>query len=148
MLDVCRGIGMVLVIYAHAIENTFSEGPDILGFGFSQWRLIYTFHMPLFFFISGVFHRSRRLSEVLETALTLILVVILTHLLGCLANRSFSLAALLHPIMKLSFFSVVTTWFLVAQSFVITIACIGQQSNKYIRVMIVVALLAVFLLTQ
>lgn len=148
LLDVCRGIGMMLVIYAHAIEITFSEKADISGAGFSQWQLIYTFHMPLFFFVSGILHRKKKLNDVLEAALTLILIAVLTHVLGCLAKRSFSLAGLLYPIMTLSFFSIVTTWFLVAQAFIVTLACLYQKSNGGIRVVVAAALLVMFFITQ
>lgn len=41
-VDVCRGIGIILVLFGHAID---AEKNRIL---------IYAFHMPLFFFLSGV----------------------------------------------------------------------------------------------
>ncbi len=43
-LDIAKGIGIILVVWAHA------SGP------FSDY--IYQFHMPLFFFISGMLYRS------------------------------------------------------------------------------------------
>lgn len=48
VLDVAKGIGILLVVYAHVNYN-----PDSLV-------LIYSFHMPLFFFLSGmVFNKEK-----------------------------------------------------------------------------------------
>jgi fucose 4-O-acetylase-like acetyltransferase len=47
-LDIMKGIGILLVVFGHAIGRqlpNFSDNP--------VYRVIYTFHMPLFFFISG-----------------------------------------------------------------------------------------------
>ena len=45
-LDAARGYGILLVIFAH-VDYSFLRG------------IIYTFHMPLFFFLSGyVFERE------------------------------------------------------------------------------------------
>lgn len=41
-IDVCRGIAIILVLYGHALHND------------TQRFLIYAFHMPLFFFVSGI----------------------------------------------------------------------------------------------
>ncbi len=47
-IDVARGIGIILVIYGHALDAN------------SIRHLIYAFHMPLFFFLSGiVFHHKK-----------------------------------------------------------------------------------------
>lgn len=48
-LDAARGSGMVLVVLGHAISDTAMDNPL-----FSRlFYFIYSFHMPLFFFISG-----------------------------------------------------------------------------------------------
>ena len=44
-IDVCRGIAIILVLYGHALAND------------TQRFLIYAFHMPLFFFLSGIVFR-------------------------------------------------------------------------------------------
>lgn len=43
-IDIAKGLGMLLVIAGHAIY----------GYG-AIFRIIYSFHMPLFFFLSGLF---------------------------------------------------------------------------------------------
>jgi acyltransferase len=47
-IDVARGIGIILVVYGHAISSH--------GFRY----LIYAFHMPLFFFLSGLVFTYRK----------------------------------------------------------------------------------------
>ncbi|MEG3123312.1 acyltransferase family protein [Sphingomonas sp. GB1N7] len=54
-LDNARGIGIILVVYAHQMRAQALIGniPGSWG-GSPQDVLIYSFHMPLFFFISGI----------------------------------------------------------------------------------------------
>lgn len=53
---------MALVFYGHFVELVYKAGS---GLAFHQFRFIYSFHMPLFFFMSGFFwkNRSNTLSE-------------------------------------------------------------------------------------
>lgn len=55
-VDYAKAIGIVLVVYGHVARGIFNAG---LGVDQSIYRqidsVIYTFHMPLFFFLSGVF---------------------------------------------------------------------------------------------
>ncbi|WP_024506268.1 acyltransferase [Bradyrhizobium sp. ARR65] len=62
-IDFARGIGIILVVYGHVLgglvrANVFPDGPA------AQWMdyTLYTFHMPLFFFLAGlnVQHSLRR----------------------------------------------------------------------------------------
>lgn len=54
--DICKGIGIILVVYGHVQRGLFNAGFEMNE---HQYKLIdsiiYTFHMPLFFFISGLF---------------------------------------------------------------------------------------------
>ncbi|MBF0489144.1 MAG: acyltransferase family protein [Candidatus Omnitrophica bacterium] len=51
-INVIRGIAIVLVVAGHVIQRTMSiNGEDF--FLNPVFKIIYTFHMPLFFFISG-----------------------------------------------------------------------------------------------
>ena len=47
-LDNLKGLLIILVILGHAIQFTLPDYENVFAF-----RLIYSFHMPLFFFISG-----------------------------------------------------------------------------------------------
>lgn len=57
-LDVARGAGIILVVYGHVLRGAVSSGlvpagvPDTV-FAWIDY-VIYTFHMPLFFFLSGL----------------------------------------------------------------------------------------------
>ena len=51
-LDQAKAWGMFLVYYGHFLEVLLRADATA---AFSQWKLIYTFHMPFFFFLTGVF---------------------------------------------------------------------------------------------
>ena len=57
--DIAKGIGIILVVYGHCLRGLTSAGL-ISEFSFVRVTdyVIYTFHMPLFFFISGIFVRN------------------------------------------------------------------------------------------
>jgi fucose 4-O-acetylase-like acetyltransferase len=51
-IDTAKAFGMFLVYYGHFVERLFSSGtPE----AFLHWKLIYSVHVPLFFFLSGIF---------------------------------------------------------------------------------------------
>ena len=62
-IDVARGVGVILVVYGHVLDGLvggglFPNGPSTRWMSFG----LYTFHMPLFFFLAGlnVPHSLRR----------------------------------------------------------------------------------------
>lgn len=59
-VDVAKGIGIVLVVLGHALDGVMSARlADPLGpTGFAH-HLLYTFHMPVFFFLTGWFVMAR-----------------------------------------------------------------------------------------
>lgn len=65
--DYAKGIGIILVVYGHLLSSGFHAGLNIPGrfFDLSD-SIIYGFHMPLFFLLSGLFvetsvrHRGTR----------------------------------------------------------------------------------------
>lgn len=59
-LDYARWIGMLLVIFGHAIQR-MPQWNDTF-FIKVLWDYIYLFHMPLFFVISGYLHRQEKLT--------------------------------------------------------------------------------------
>jgi len=54
-LDRARAFGMFLVYYGHFVQKLIQSGGG--NYAAVQWRLIYSFHMPLFFFLAGIFWR-------------------------------------------------------------------------------------------
>ncbi|MHB2213496.1 acyltransferase family protein [Raoultella ornithinolytica] len=63
-VDYAKGIGIVLVVYGHIARGLYNSGiiPDSKVYFFLD-ALIYSFHMPLFFFLSGVFILKSYLSK-------------------------------------------------------------------------------------
>ncbi|WP_322088876.1 acyltransferase [Burkholderia sp. BCC1999] len=57
-LDVARGAGIILVVYGHVLRGAVSSGLVPAGMPSTVFAwvdyVIYTFHMPLFFFLSGL----------------------------------------------------------------------------------------------
>lgn len=47
-LDIARGMAIILVVLGHSIQSNIMDMDSSLVF-----RIIYSFHMPLFMFISG-----------------------------------------------------------------------------------------------
>jgi fucose 4-O-acetylase-like acetyltransferase len=55
-VDVAKGLGIILVVVGHGIGGLQASGAASPHGGMAHaYNLIYTFHMPLFFFISGLF---------------------------------------------------------------------------------------------
>lgn len=49
-IDIAKGITMFLVVWGHTASNAELQSPDCL----LLTRILYSFHMPLFFFLSGL----------------------------------------------------------------------------------------------
>ena len=57
-VDAAKGIGIVLVVYGHAVDGLRSAGlVPADGWAAFSFYAIYTFHMPLFFLLSVLFAR-------------------------------------------------------------------------------------------
>ena len=58
--DIARGIGMMLVIYGHLLEPMYPahNGRALIQMAADQWQVIYSFHMMLFFLVSGAVNRN------------------------------------------------------------------------------------------
>ena len=55
-VDCCRGICIILVVYGHVTGGLVASGVVHGGSAFDQFRnWVYLFHMPAFFFLSGLF---------------------------------------------------------------------------------------------
>jgi fucose 4-O-acetylase-like acetyltransferase len=54
-IDSARGIGILLVVYAHAVRGVFPVADSMPTAWRIQDDIIYAFHMPLFFILAGLF---------------------------------------------------------------------------------------------
>lgn len=54
-IDAMRGFAIFLVVFAHVIAWSYTDFDSFMQSASDSWlfRLIYSFHMPLFFFVSG-----------------------------------------------------------------------------------------------
>lgn len=62
-VDIAKGLGMLLVIMGHSISYT--------GMAFN---LIYAFHMPLFFILSGIFNKEDSIKNIIKDCLNRLLI--------------------------------------------------------------------------
>lgn len=59
-VDAAKGIGIILVVFGHAVGGLINSTLSIQGLWFPEIFLtLYVFHMPLFFFLSGLFVAGR-----------------------------------------------------------------------------------------
>ena len=68
-LDATKGFAIFLMVFAHVIAWQFEDYSQVVLLNANQdsnikvagflWQLVYSFHMPLFFLISGVFSDSK-----------------------------------------------------------------------------------------
>ena len=76
-VDVGKGIGILLVVYGHATGGLISArllSGD--GLAAASFYAIYTFHMPLFFFLSGLFVPKRIARDRLGFAVNLLKTIV------------------------------------------------------------------------
>ncbi len=122
-VDTARGIGIILVVYAHALRGQVTSG------AFSPaWRaniqdeVIYAFHMPLFFFLAGLFVsqslKRGTLAFLRDKSLTIIYPYFLWSVVSILLS-AVSASAVNHPvplrtIVTLWYAPVLQYWFLFA----------------------------------
>lgn len=50
-IDIAKGLGILLVVLGHLIDSFNADIPGVYGY-------VYLFHVPLFFFISGLFYHE------------------------------------------------------------------------------------------
>jgi fucose 4-O-acetylase-like acetyltransferase len=158
-LDICRGIAIILVIYGHALEISFPEISRTTDTLFIlQWQVIYSFHMSLFFFISGLVYRHHDWHKVFSSSLYLIAISISVQIIGWLivvlinANEHQTVLSMMksffRPLLTLSEFTVSVLWFLVALAFVrIAYECILRSSAGW-RLVIVLIVIASFVVNR
>lgn len=155
--DIARGIGMVLVIYGHFLEPIYPARPDLgktfVEAAFQQWQAIYSFHMMLFFLVSGAVNRNltkKAWPEVLRGSLRLLALAWVVHIIGAIVALSFGYAppeatasfwgvstAIFEPILEGYFWSIGVLWFLTSLCFVQLLAYVLLRRFPPIAVVIV-----------
>jgi fucose 4-O-acetylase-like acetyltransferase len=142
-LDIARGIGILLVLYGHSLEWLFLREDRVFTMSaFLQWRVLYAFHMPVFFLISGAVNRrivEKRPREVLANALGLVLLANLHHLVAAFMQLAldfrrgtpvplkFIPRMLFRPVLTGSNHSMHILWFLIALAVVQVMAYVWMR---------------------
>jgi fucose 4-O-acetylase-like acetyltransferase len=159
-IDAMRGVAMVLVVYGHALEM-FSTGTGAGHAAFETWRMIFAFHMPAFYFVSGLVAanlKAKPFVKALAAALSLILFAAITHLLvaplqaAALYHQGNSAQVIatqiLKPLLLGQGFNLVVTWFLVSLAFVQILAWIYLQARPWGRLAIWLCLAGLYFVFQ
>ncbi len=142
-VDIARGLAMLLVIYGHALEIYFAKGNTFDFSSFEQWRVIYSFHMPLFFLISGIVHKKRDFRTVLTGSLSLIAIALMLHLAGWivmyagLAPEEANLKTLVKPFLLGEGFHLSIMWFLYSLAMVQILNFLFWRYGTPMRILIV-----------
>jgi fucose 4-O-acetylase-like acetyltransferase len=133
-VDQAKGIGIVLVVFGHVIDGVHNAGIKIDALTFRlTWDALYSFHIPLFFFLSGLFFphswQQRGLRAVMLNKVdTLVYPYLLWSLL-----QGFTQVALSHhvnnpvtagEVLSLLWHPRQEFWFLYALFFTYLIACV------------------------
>ncbi|WNJ89195.1 acyltransferase family protein [Bosea sp. 685] len=159
LLDVARGLAMVIVLYGHALEIFFLRRPDgvFLHEAFVQYKVLASFVMPLFFLVSGAAAAklpAKGWRNVVKTSLYLILLAYLVHMLGLIGLAADALLGgegnLLEigrsgfeAMLKGRNFSTIVVWFLVSLALVRLIAyAVFSRFPRAIYAVIALAALA------
>lgn len=122
-IDVARGIAMLLVIHGHALEIYVHQNHAVAQSLFGPWRFIYSFHVPLFFLISGMVFRKKSAAEHLASALKLVFIAWAVHVVISVLNiavtgRAPTVLSFLKPFVFFNGFQGVVVWFLPALALV------------------------------
>lgn len=153
-VDIAKGIAMLLVIYGHALGLFFEPASrDVQAAALPQLRFIYSFHMPLFFLLSGMVFRARSLRESVRRSLSLLLTAYLVHVVCWIAEPLLTgqpptVAGLLLPMLRLRGFHSVIVWFLASLALVQLAYFVLASYGDRVRWPLLLALLGGFAWSQ
>jgi fucose 4-O-acetylase-like acetyltransferase len=149
-VDIARGLAMLLVIYGHALEIYFAKGNSFDFSSFEQWRVVYSFHMPLFFLISGIVHKRKDFRTVLTGSLMLMAIALMLHVAGWIAlytgfvPEEVSLKTLVKPFLAGDGFHLSIMWFLYSLAMVQILNFLFWRYGTVVRILIVAACVGLY----
>lgn len=88
MVDAAKGIGIVLVVFGHALRGVddLASAPAGLVEAMDEW--IYSFHMPLFFLLSGLFVESSIRRPMSNVAHNRVMTIVYPYFLWSIAQET------------------------------------------------------------
>ena len=104
-VDTLKGIGIILMIVAH------TYGPNNI-----IWSLIFSFHMPLFFIVSGLFFKERSFEDTIRKTTRQLLI---QYIFICISIIILSQLRRPHPItsdLKEILYGIGPGWFIIAMA--------------------------------
>lgn len=150
-LDHARGIGIILVVYAHQMRAQASIGQMPAAWdGPFQDALIYSFHMPLFFFISGIVSlKSLRtkpfavsfLDKLKSVAYPYFLWSIISWCLSAVAVKYVNKPMDFHNLLSIVYQPILQYWFLYVMFFCQLIALVFRR--MFVGIVVIAAILLV-----
>jgi fucose 4-O-acetylase-like acetyltransferase len=158
-IDICRGIGIIIVLYMHVLEISFWGVSGLKDTQYAvQMQFFSSFIMSLFFLISGLVSHHRDWRKTFYTSLYLIVIAISVQILGWLiitlirGNEHQTALSMMKsffkPLITLSDFNISVMWFFITLAFV-KIAYEGIiRSNLVGRVIIILAIIGFYLVNR
>lgn len=122
-LDATKGFAIFLMVFAHAIAWSFDDYRQVVILNGNQdsgikcagflWQLVYSFHMPLFFFISGFFSdlKGPLWQEIQKKSQRLLIPYVTTGFLILLVRPTYGYW-FLFTLWQLQIVSIFLSWFL------------------------------------
>jgi len=151
-VDYFKAIGIILVVYGHSARGLHAAHLPFDQDMFMAFdAAIYSFHMPLFFFISGSLHKNKQIMASIQSSLSLITIAVAIHLIDwifSLAHTRFDTKTEIFHILTLTNFSVMVTWFLVATAFVQLIFHFTMKASAQGTIFILTLTLALYFISQ
>jgi fucose 4-O-acetylase-like acetyltransferase len=80
LIDAAKGLGILLVVFGHCLQNFVPNFDDNILF-----RLLYSFHMPLFMFLSGCVAKYGDIRSITKNVTRLVLPFLAWYLIGYIA---------------------------------------------------------------
>lgn len=144
-LDMAKFIGLILVCFCHI---PYPEG------NFHIW--VYSFHMPLFFFISGVFFSPEKFAVVKSAVQLLVpfvlfnlIALLISFLFGSIFSGNFKLPMLHWNAMLHGSYPIGPSWFLLSLCIIrVFTGLLLKWFNNYVLIGLSLIVMALFLLTQ
>lgn len=155
-VDCLKGIGILLVVYGHVARGVFAAGIDVDRELFQMVdSIIYSFHMPLFFFISGLFfYRSLDKQGSLDLVSRKMDTLLYPYVVWSLLQGSVEFAFSRYTNSEVSLFQVANLlaprahfWFLYALFFIMVLGSMIYSSVRpayFLGVVLVFSLIFIF----
>lgn len=151
-VDYAKAIGIILVVFGHVNRGLHSSGINISNSMFEKLdSIIYSFHMPLFFFLSGLFFiNSIEKSTKFDFTLNKINVILYPYVIWSLLQGTTEVILSKYTNAKTNMIEVLSFpfhpraqfWFLYALFMIFILACIIYHHRRFIQTLPLVIIIS------